>query len=72
MLQTIVPRVLLGVLFIAGSWITYTESVYLQDQFAEIGAAKIGLWMWVFRGITFALVLSALLLGAGIVRKILS
>jgi len=70
-MQEVIPRILLIVLFVAGIVVTFTESVYLQDQYAEIGEAKIALWMWVFRGITLLLLLAALFLVWNLIKRML-
>jgi len=56
MLRQFLPRLALAVLLFLGAIFTYSESIYLQEQAAEIGpdAAKIAMWMWVFRVVTLA------------------
>jgi len=55
MLQQLLPRAAVVILLFVGAVFTYFESIYLQDQAAEIGrdASKIEFWMWIFRGLTF-------------------
>ena len=58
MLRWLLPRAAILVIFVSAAFFAFFESVYLRDQAAEFGDGKITLWMWTFRGITAALVLS--------------
>ena len=64
LLSELVPRAAIIILLFLGAVFTYFESVYLQDQAAEIGsdATKILLWMWVFRLVTLVFTFVAFLL----------
>jgi hypothetical protein len=54
MLKQYIPLIAAIILLFCGAVFTYFESIYLQDQAAEIGsnASKIVMWMWFFRLIT--------------------
>ncbi len=54
MLKQYVPLIAAIILLFTGALFTYFESIYLQDQAAEIGpdGSKIAMWMWVFRLLT--------------------
>ena len=73
MFRMLLPRGAAILLLFIGAIFTFSESIYLQDQSAEIGpdASKIGAWMWVFRAITLLFALAAFLILGNTVRRYL-
>jgi len=62
MIRWLLPRAALVIVFCSAAFFAFFESVYLRDQAVQFHDGKIAIWMWMFRGVTAALVLSAALI----------
>ena len=69
-MRTVLPRLVLALVLLGLSYLSFMESLYLSDQARLVGEPRITVWMWVFRVVclfTFvgSGVLLALCLGVG-------
>ena len=49
--RTLLPRLVLSALFLAGAFFAFFESVYLREQAKEFAHANIRKWAWLVRGL---------------------
>jgi len=69
--KELLPRVVIVIIFFIGAIFAYIESIYMRDHAASLGdkGASVQTWMWIYRVIAMALVLSSGYIIGGIWRR---
>ncbi|MBS1904835.1 MAG: hypothetical protein JSS75_14105 [Bacteroidetes bacterium] len=60
-MNTLIPRIALILVFVAGMIFTYIESTYMRDHAASLGpkGSDVSFWMWAYRLFAVAFLFAA-------------
>ncbi|MEP7234031.1 MAG: hypothetical protein ABI778_01925 [Ignavibacteriota bacterium] len=69
--KELLPHIVIILIFVTGAIFAYIESVYMHDHAMTLGekGGSVVTWMWVYRIVAMALILSSAFIAGGFWRR---